>query len=154
MASLMPYLWFDKNLKEITAFYKSVFPDAVIEPQGELSDTPSGEVEMATMTILGQKLGMMTAGPVFKFTEAISLMIEVDTQEEIDYYMNALSAVPEAEQCGWLKDRYGLSWQVVPKRMSEMLRDGTPEQVTRVTQAFLPMKRIDIAALEAAFAGA
>ena len=152
MQKITPFLWFDKNLKEIANFYKSVFPEATIETSRELSDTPSGHVEMATMTILGQKLSMMTAGPMFKFNEAISLMIECDDQKEVDYYWEKLSAVKEAEQCGWLKDRYGLSWQVTPKRMNEMMRTGTPEQIARVTQAFLPMKKLDLATLEKAFA--
>ncbi len=153
MTTLTPFLWFDKNLKEITDFYKSVFPDATVESDGEMDDTPSGHVQMATMTILGQRLSMMTAGPTFKFSEAISLMIVCDTQEEIDYYWAKLSAVPEAEQCGWLKDKYGLSWQVAPSALNRMMREGTPEQVQRVTQALLPMKKCDIAALEAAFQG-
>lgn len=153
MATLTPFLWFDKNLKEITDFYTSVFPDATIESDGELEDTPSGHVQMATMTILGQKLSMMTAGPQFRFNEAISMMIVCDTQDEIDYYWEKLSAVPEAEQCGWLKDKYGLSWQVVPSAMNRMMSQGTPEQVQRVTQAFLTMKKFDIAALEAAYQG-
>jgi predicted 3-demethylubiquinone-9 3-methyltransferase (glyoxalase superfamily) len=154
MATLTPFLWFDTNLKEITDFYKNVFPDATIESDGELSDTPSGNVEMATMTILGQKLSMMTAGPMFKFTEAISMMIVVDTQEELDYYWEKLTADGGTEgQCGWLKDKYGLSWQVVPRQMNQMLREGTPEQKGRVMQAFMQMKKFDIAALERAFAG-
>jgi predicted 3-demethylubiquinone-9 3-methyltransferase (glyoxalase superfamily) len=154
MATLTPFLWFDKNLKEITDFYKSVFPDATIESDGMLDDTPSGHVDMATMTILGQKLSMMTAGPMFKFTEAISMMILVDTQAEIDYYWEKLTeGGGTPSQCGWLKDKYGLSWQVAPRRMNEMLKGGTPEQRQRVTQAFMPMQKFDIATLERAFAG-
>jgi predicted 3-demethylubiquinone-9 3-methyltransferase (glyoxalase superfamily) len=89
----------------------------------------------------------------FKFNEAISLMVNCDTQEEIDYYWEKLSAVPEAEQCGWLKDKFGLSWQIVPTEMDEMMRDGTPEQIGRVTQAFLKMKKFDLAELRKAYAG-
>lgn len=88
----------------------------------------------------------------FTFTEALSLIVNCDTQEEIDYYWDKLSAVPEAEQCGWLKDTYGVSWQVNPTRLDEMMRQGTPEQVQRVTQAFLKMKKFDLATLEKAFA--
>lgn len=153
MATLTPFLWYDKNLKEITDFYKTVFPDMIVESNGQLEETPSGRVEMATMTILGQKLAMMTAGPTFKFTEAISLMITVDSQEEFDYYWGKLSAVPEAEQCGWLKDKYGLSWQITSQAMNRMMSEGTPEQVARVVQAFMPMKRLDFAAIEAAYRG-
>ncbi len=89
----------------------------------------------------------------FAFNEAVSFMVSCDTQEEIDYYWEKLSAVPEAEQCGWLKDKYGVSWQIVPAAMGEMMMNGTPEQVDRVTQAFLPMKKFDIAKLQAAYAG-
>jgi predicted 3-demethylubiquinone-9 3-methyltransferase (glyoxalase superfamily) len=89
----------------------------------------------------------------FTFNEAISLMVNCGDQDEIDYYWEKLSAVPEAEQCGWLKDKYGVSWQVVPTAMEEMMRDGTKEQIARVTQAFLPMKKFDLAALRRAYAG-
>ena len=89
----------------------------------------------------------------FAFNEAISLMVNCDDQKEIDYYWEKLSAVPEAEQCGWLKDKYGVSWQVVPTAMEEMMRNGTREQIARVTQAFLPMKKFDLAALKRAYAG-
>jgi predicted 3-demethylubiquinone-9 3-methyltransferase (glyoxalase superfamily) len=89
----------------------------------------------------------------FTFNEAISLMVQCDDQAEIDYYWQKLSAVPEAEQCGWLKDKYGVSWQVAPTEMEEMMRSGTREQIARVTQAFLPMKKFDLAALKKAYAG-
>lgn len=89
----------------------------------------------------------------FAFNEAISFIVTCDTQREIDYYWDKLSAVPEAEQCGWLKDKYGLSWQIEPAAMGRMLREGTEEQIARVTQAFLPMKKFDIATIEAAYKG-
>jgi predicted 3-demethylubiquinone-9 3-methyltransferase (glyoxalase superfamily) len=89
----------------------------------------------------------------FKFNEAVSLMVNCDTQEEIDYYWEKLSAVPEAEQCGWLKDKFGISWQIVPAAMDTMMRDGNPEQITRVTQAFLKMKKFDLAELRKAYQG-
>ncbi len=150
-SKITPFLWFDKNLKEITSFYKSVFPSATITSNGELSDTPSGNVEMATMEILGQKLSMMTAGPMFKFNEAISFVINCDNQEEIDYYWNALTANGGQEsQCGWLKDKYGLSWQIVPSMMNELMSSGDKEKTARITQAFLKMKKFDIAELEKA----
>jgi predicted 3-demethylubiquinone-9 3-methyltransferase (glyoxalase superfamily) len=154
MAQITPFLWFDKNLKEITDFYKKVFPDAKVSSNGSLSDTPSGEVEMATIEILGQKLSLMTAGPMFKFTEAFSLMISCDTQEEIDYYWENLIADGGSEgPCGWLKDKYGLSWQVAPVAMNRMMKEGTKEQITRVTQAFMKMKKFDIKTLEEAYKG-
>lgn len=151
MPKLTPFLWFDKNLKEITDFYLSVFPDAILKSSGALSDTPSGAVETATLIIFGQELSLMTAGPMFKFTEAISFVIRCDSQDEIDYYWEKLSAVPAAEQCGWCKDKYGLSWQIVPSILDTMLGSGDKEKVTHVTQAFLKMKKFDIAALLAAF---
>jgi predicted 3-demethylubiquinone-9 3-methyltransferase (glyoxalase superfamily) len=89
----------------------------------------------------------------FKFNEAISLMVNCDTQEEIDYYWEKVSAVPKAEECGWLKDKFGLSWQIVPTDMDQMMRDGTPEQIARVTQAFLKMKKFDRAELRKAYEG-
>jgi predicted 3-demethylubiquinone-9 3-methyltransferase (glyoxalase superfamily) len=89
----------------------------------------------------------------FKFNEAISLIVNCDTQEEIDYYWEKLSAVPEAEQCGWLKDKFGLSWQIVPTEMDEMMRAGTAEQIARLTQAFLKMKKFDLAELHRAYQG-
>jgi predicted 3-demethylubiquinone-9 3-methyltransferase (glyoxalase superfamily) len=152
MKKLTPFLWFDKNLKEITDFYLSVFPDAVLRSNGELSDTPSGTVEMATLVIFDQELSLMTAGPMFTFNEAISFVIRCDTQEEIDYYWGRLTADGGREsQCGWLKDKYGLSWQIVPTRMDTMMSTGSKEQIGRVTQAFLTMKKFDIATLEEAF---
>lgn len=151
MKKVTPFLWFDTNLKEILAYYVSVFPDAKVSSRGELSDTPSGNVETATMEIFGQDLNLMTAGPLFKFNESISFVIKCDTQEEIDYYWGKLSTVPEAEQCGWCKDKYGLSWQIVPSAMDTMMSSGTKEQVGRVTQAFLKMKKFDIKTLEEEF---
>ncbi len=151
MKKIIPHLWFEKNLKEITDFYLSVFPEAELSKKTELSDTPSGDVEMAALTIAGQELFLITAGPVFKFNEAISLMIYCESQAEIDYYWEKLSAVPEAEQCGWLKDKYGLSWQVVPAMMDTMMQNGTKEQIARLTQAFLQMKKFDIKKLTEAF---
>ena len=149
MKKITPFLWFDKDMKGILGFYKSVFPDMRIDGGGELEDTPSGSVEMATIEILGQELSLMTAGPMYTFSEAISLMITCDTQEEIDYYWNALTADGGSEgPCGWLKDKYGLSWQVAPSAMNRMMKEGTKDQIKRVTEAFMKMKKFDIATLE------
>ncbi len=95
----------------------------------------------------------ISAGPIFKFNEAISLLIPCESQEEIDYYWEKLSAVPESEQCGWLKDKYGVSWQIAPSVMNEMLASGDKEKIARVTQAFLKMKKFDIAELKEAYEG-
>ena len=107
----------------------------------------------ADFKLLGTWLAAMDSAREhkFAFNEAISLLISCETQEEIDYYWDKLSADPQAEQCGWLKDRYGLSWQVWPTAMGEMMTKGTPEQIARVTQAFLPMKKFDIAKLKEAY---
>ncbi len=153
MKKITPFLWFDKDMKGIIDFYKSVFPDMKVGSGGELEDTPSGNVQMAAIEIFGQKLNLMTAGPMFKFNEAISFVIHCDNQEEIDYYWGKLSYVPESEQCGWLKDKYGLSWQIVPTIMDKMLGSGDKEKIARVTQAFLKMKKFDIKALEDAYNG-
>lgn len=93
----------------------------------------------------------ISAGPLFKFNESVSFMVHCETQDEIDRYWEKLSAVPAAEQCGWLKDKYGLSWQIVPSALDEMMRAGSGEQIARVTQAFLKMKKFDLAALQQAY---
>jgi predicted 3-demethylubiquinone-9 3-methyltransferase (glyoxalase superfamily) len=151
---IVPHLWYDKEAKEAAEFYVSVFPDSQMVNVTTLNDTPSGEVDIVSFELFGQPFMAISAGPLFKFNESISFMVYCETQDEIDDYWEKLSADPEAEQCGWLKDRFGLSWQIVPARMDELLTSGTAEQVARVTQAFLPMKKLDIAALEAAYAGA
>ena len=152
MAKITPFLWFDKNLKEITDYYLSIFPEAKLKTGGELSDTPSGNVEMATLEIFGQELSLMTAGPMFKFNEAISFVITCEDQKEIDYYWNALTINGGQEgQCGWCKDKYGLSWQIVPTAMNTMMASGNKEKIGRVTQAFLKMKKFDIKTLQEEF---
>ena len=145
--------------EEATDFYLSIFKDA---KRGTLAHYPAGmapdkesSVMFTDFSLAGQWFAAMDSGRQhdFTFNEAISLMVGCDTQEEIDYYWDKLSAVPESEQCGWLKDRYGLSWQIVPSVMNEYMTNGTPEQISRVTQAFLPMKKFDLAKLKAAYTG-
>jgi len=152
MNKIVPHLWFDREAKEAAQFYASIFPDSKVTNITTLRDTPSGDCDVVSFRLSGQPFMAISAGPLFKFNESISFIVRCETQEEIDYYWDKLSAVPEAEQCGWLKDKFGLSWQIVPTRMDEML-GGTEEQVARVTQAFLPMKKLDIAQLERAYAG-
>jgi predicted 3-demethylubiquinone-9 3-methyltransferase (glyoxalase superfamily) len=118
-----------------------------------LYSTPSGTVEIVTVELCGQEFTLMSAGPLFKFNEAISFVVRCDNQKELDHYWEKLSAVPEAEQCGWLKDKYGLSWQIVPAVLENMLQDKDARKVARVTEAFLKMKKFDIAALERAYKG-
>jgi len=145
--------------EEATDFYLSVFKNS---KRGTLSRYPNGMEpdKEGTITFTDFQLGdtwlaaMDSAHPhKFSFNEAISLIINCKEQKEVDYFWEKLSAVPESEQCGWLKDKYGVSWQVVPARMDEMMEKGTPEQIERVTQAFLPMKKLDIETLEKAYAG-
>jgi predicted 3-demethylubiquinone-9 3-methyltransferase (glyoxalase superfamily) len=102
---------------------------------------------------MGQEFMLLSAGPLFKFNESISFIVRCKTQKEIDYYWEKLSAVPEAEQCGWLKDKYGLSWQIVPAVMDKMMKDKDGTRVARVTEAFLKMKKFDIKTLERAYKG-
>lgn len=146
--------------EEAMRFYVSIFKDAKVGmvAKREEAQPPEqvGSVMYEDFMLLGKWIAAMdSAHPAhtFAFNEAVSLMVYCDDQEEIDYYWEKLSAVPEAEQCGWLKDQYGVSWQIVPRRMDEMMREGTPEQIARVTEAFLKMKKFDLAALEVAYAG-
>ena len=148
-----------ERAEEATDFYLSVFHGSrrgalVRYDEGQEPDKP-GTVAFTDFMLEGLWFGAMDSAQPheFAFNEAISLMVACDTQEEIDEYWEKLSAVPAAEQCGWLKDKYGLSWQVVPAAMTEMMETGTREQIDRVTQAFLPMKKFDISALERAYHG-
>lgn len=150
---ISPHLWFDKEAREAAEFYCSLFPDSRIIAVTRVPDTPSGDTDVVEFELAGQYFQAISAGPHFRFTEAISFVVRCDTQDEIDYYWQALSAVPEAEQCGWLKDRFGLSWQIVPAAMIEMMRSGDSAGIARVTQAFLKMKKFDLAALTAAYRG-
>ncbi len=150
---IVPHLWYDTQAKEAAEFYCSIFPDSEIASVTTLTETPSGDCDVVSFTLCGQPFLAISAGPYFKFNESISFMVNCDTQEEIDHYWEKLSAVPEAEQCGWLKDKYGLSWQIVPSIMNDMMRSTDAEKVGRVTRAFLKMKKFDIATLQAAFDG-
>ena len=150
---ITPHLWFDKEAKEAAEFYTSIFPNSRIINITAIHDTPSGDCDVVSFDLSGQPFMAISAGPLFKFNESISFMIYCDTQEEIDHYWAKLSALPEAEQCGWLKDKYGLSWQVVPAAMDEMMKTGSKEQIARVTQAFLKMKKFDLAKLRQAYNG-
>ena len=150
---IVPHLWYNNEAKEAAAFYCALFPDSKITNITTIHDTPSGDCDIVSFSLSGQAFMAISAGPLFKFNEAISFIVYCDSQQEIDYYWQRLSAVPEAEQCGWLKDKYGLSWQIVPTVMNDMLRDQDPAKVARVTQTFLKMKKFDIAALQKAYDG-
>lgn len=145
--------------EEAINLYASVFPDSKVGPihrygKGEEPDE-EGTIKHATFLLEGQEFAAMESAHEheFGFNEAISLLVSCENQDEIDHYWDSLSAVPEAEQCGWLKDRFGLSWQVAPTAMDEMLSSGTEEQIARVTEAFLKMKKFDIAELRRAYEG-
>jgi predicted 3-demethylubiquinone-9 3-methyltransferase (glyoxalase superfamily) len=164
MASIQhitPCLWFDGQAEEAVDFYTSVFPGSkvtAVSRYGEAGSEIHGGVPGKVLTIAFELDGMaftaLNGGPQFKFNEAISLQVNCETQAEIDHYWNRLSdgGAPEAQQCGWLKDRFGLSWQVVPSSMARLMTSGT-DKADRVMNAVLRMKKIDIDALEHAFAG-
>ena len=151
MPKITSHLWFDKEAKEAARFYTSVFKDSKIKSTRTIHNTPSGSVDIVTIELLGQEFTLISAGPLFRFNEAISFMVHCDTQEEIDQYWEKLSADPKAEACGWLKDRYGLSWQIVPTAMDEMLKDPDETKLARLTEAFLKMKKFDIGKLQEAY---
>jgi predicted 3-demethylubiquinone-9 3-methyltransferase (glyoxalase superfamily) len=153
MKPITPHLWFDKEAKEAAEYYCTVFPNSRVTNVTTIHDTPSGDCDIVSFELSGQPFMAINAGPHFRFNESISFVVYCETQGEIDHYWDHLSAVPDAEQCGWLKDRYGLSWQVVPSAMDEMMRDGSREQIARVTKSFLTMKKFNLAALQAAYDG-
>ena len=145
MTSITPFLWFDNNVPQAVAFYKSVFPNAKVE---NVSDF------MATFELEGQRFNALNGGPKYKFNEAVSFFISVESQEQVDYFWNRLTADGGQEgNCGWLKDKFGLSWQVVPTALGRLLGDADREKANRAMQAMLNMHKIIIADLEAAFAG-
>lgn len=151
MQRITPHLWFDTEAREAAEFYTSVFAGSKITDTTTIHNTPSGTVDIVTIELLGQEFMLISAGPLFKFNEAISFVVYCDTQDEIDYYWEKLSAVPEAEQCGWLKDKFGLSWQIVPTAMAQMMKDKDPKRLAHVTEAFLKMKKFDIKTLKEAY---
>ncbi|MBI4807803.1 MAG: VOC family protein [Nitrosomonadales bacterium] len=151
MNKITPFLWFDKEARAAAEFYSTVFKDAQIIDSTTLEDTPSGTVEVVTLRLFGQEFQLMSAGPFFKINEAISFVVNCDTQAEIDYYWDKLSAEPEAEACGWLKDKFGVSWQIVPTVMYEMQKSKDKKALARLTEAFLKMKKFDIATLRQAY---
>lgn len=151
-------LWFNNNAKEAIDYYLSIFKDGRIlaidyytDVGEEITGHANGDIVTIEYEILGTKFIAINAGPEFAFSPSVSFMVECDTQEEIDHYWNALSAKPEAEQCGWLQDKYGVTWQIVPSELNNMLKAGTAEQRKRVTEKFMKMKKFVIKELEEAF---
>ena len=151
---IVPHLGFDKEAKEAAELYTSIFKNSRITHTTTLHNVPSGTVDVVTFELFGQEFMAISAGPLFKFNESLSFSVKCDTQEEIDFYWQRLTSegVQEVE-CGWLKDKYGLSWQIVPAVMDEMMQSQDPARLMRVTQAFLKMKKFDIAALQRAYNG-
>ena len=157
MPNIEPCLWFDKEAEEAAKFYVSIFPNSKINRVShytEVGPRPAGMVLTVEFTLDGKPFMALNGGPDFPFTEAISLSIECDTQKEIDHYWSRLQEGGGREiECGWLKDRYGLSWQVSPKKMGEWITDKDRAKADRVMRAMLKMKKIDIAELETAARG-
>jgi predicted 3-demethylubiquinone-9 3-methyltransferase (glyoxalase superfamily) len=154
---IVPHLWFDNNAEDAVKFYTQVFKDSQIgavtrfSKEGyDIHGRPEGSVMTIEFEIAGQQFVALNGGPAFKFNEAVSFMIRCNNQEEIDYYWNALSegGDEEAQQCGWLKDQFGLSWRIVPEGLQKMLADHTSEEAQRVMKTMLGMKKLIIADLE------
>lgn len=157
MRRITPCLWFDGDAEAAAHFYASIFPDSRVEAAHRAPDDypagKAGSVLMVEFTLMGQSFVGLNGGPAFKFNEAISFQIPVETQKEADRLTDALSAVPQAEQCGWVKDRYGLSWQIVPRQLTQLITDSDPKRAKRAFGAMMNMTRIDIAELERAALG-
>jgi predicted 3-demethylubiquinone-9 3-methyltransferase (glyoxalase superfamily) len=158
---IAPCLWFDNQAEDAANFYVSIFRNSKIvqvthysKAGQEIHKRPPGSVMTVVFELDGQELTALNGGPVFTFNEAVSLQVYCDSQEEIDYYWDKLSdgGDPRAQQCGWLKDKYGLSWQIVPRAMSQLLKDHDSAKAQRAMTAMLRMKKLDIAALERAAA--
>ena len=157
---ITPCLWFDSEAEEAANFYVSLFENSRIKrisrygKEGfEVHGRPAGSVMTVEFELAGQTFTALNGGPIFKFTEAVSFQVHCATQAEIDRFWSRLSEGGQEGPCGWLMDRYGLSWQVVPAVLPEMLLDPDPAKAQRVTKAFLQMKKFDIAALERAYQG-
>lgn len=155
---ITPNLWCNNNAQEMVNFYLSIFKDGKIlntdfytDVGQEITGHKKGDILTIEFELLGTRFVAINAGPEFVFNPSVSFAFELDTQEEIDYYWEKLSAVPEAEQCGWLQDKYGVSWQISPKILIKMLREGSEEQRKRVTKTFFDMKKFNIAELEKAY---
>lgn len=151
MQKITPFLWFEKDAMGVAKYYLSIFKDSKIKNSQVVENTPSGTIEIVTIELFGQEFTLMSAGPMFKFTEAISFIVDCKDQEEVDYYWDKLTADGgEESQCGWCKDKYGLSWQILPRRLNELTSDKDKEKAERAVQAMLKMKKIIVADIEKA----
>jgi predicted 3-demethylubiquinone-9 3-methyltransferase (glyoxalase superfamily) len=154
MQKITPFLWFDGKAEEAAIFYTSIFKNSKIgriTRYGEAGPGPNGTAMSATFQLEGQEFMALNGGPQFKFTEAVSFFVNCETQEEVDELWEKLSAGGEKGRCGWLKDQFGLSWQIIPSALGQMLGDKDPEKSKRVMQAMLQMNKIDINALKQAY---
>lgn len=153
MQKITPFLWFDGNAEEAINFYTSIFKNSKlgsITRYTEAGPGPKGTVMVATFQLNGQEFIALNGGPQFKFTEAISFVVNCETQQEVDEFWEKLSEGGEKNRCGWLKDKYGLSWQVVPTVLPELMQNKDPEKSKRVMQAMMQMDKIDIEGLKKA----
>jgi predicted 3-demethylubiquinone-9 3-methyltransferase (glyoxalase superfamily) len=154
---ITPFLWYSKEAEEAARFYASIFPDSrvtrVTALQSESPSGPAGSVQVVEFVLFGQPFIAMSAGPLDPFNHAVSFVVTCDNQAELDRYWNALIEGGSAEQCGWLKDRYGLSWQIVPRALGEMMSSPDRAKARRASDAMMKMVKLDIAALRAAFDG-
>ena len=154
---IIPFLWYAREAEEAAKFYASIFPDSRIERiytlPVESPSGPPGSVKVVEFLLFGQKLIAMSAGPLDPFNHAVSFVVNCDTQQELDRYWNALLDGGSAEACGWLKDRYGLCWQIVPTDLDDLMADPDPAKAKRTAEAMMKMVKFDIAALKAAHDG-
>jgi predicted 3-demethylubiquinone-9 3-methyltransferase (glyoxalase superfamily) len=148
MQKIVPFLWFDGKAEEAATFYVSIFKNSKLL---RVMPGPDGKVMSATFQLEGQEFYALNGGPQFKFTPAISLLVNCETQQEVDELWKKLSASGSDEQCGWLKDKYGLSWQIIPTVLGRLLGDKNPKKANAVMEAMLHMKKIDIKGLEQAY---
>ena len=156
MQQITPFLWFDGQAEEAANFYASIFENSRIVSvmrYGEAGPGPNGSVMGMTFELNGQEFMALNGGPQFTFTPAVSMFIHCKTQQEVDYYWEKLSNGGQTDQCGWLRDKYGLSWQVVPDILSKLLQDKDAAKAKRTMEAMLKMTRLDIAALKQAANG-
>lgn len=150
MQKITPFLWFDNNAQEAIEFYTSIFKNARLD---SLMPGPGGKIMGASFQIEGQAFMALNGGPQFQFTPAISLYVNCESQQEVDYYWSRLGEGGSYQPCGWLKDKFGLSWQIIPAELSRMLQDKDRARAGRVMQAMLQMSKIDVAALQTAYDG-
>ena len=150
MATITPFLWLNHPIDEVIAYYSSVFDGVIVNDEQRM---PDGSLLTATVTIAGQRIGLLSGGPEVPPSDAFSLMVSVETQDEVDRYWDALTADGGQEsQCGWLKDKYGISWQIIPTALGRLIGDPDPGRAGRAMQAMFAMRKIVIADLEAAAA--